>query len=267
MLLIKIGGGKQMNLDFICGDIATLIQRGENVVVVHGANAIRDDLAKRLGIPTKTITSPSGVSSVYTDAAARDVFLMAYAGLQNKTIVATLQKYGVNAIGLSGIDGRLWEAKRKDVVYTVTQGKTKIIKDNLTGKVEKINAPLLRLLMHHQYVPVLCPPAISHDHEIVNTDNDVATALIAEALVIKKMVVLFEAPGMLRDVLDEKSVIPRIAKEDIDQYMHYAKGRMKKKLLGTIEAFKRGIQTIYWGDGRIKNPIQNALDGRGTMIK
>lgn len=267
MILLKIGGGKNINIDFIAEDIARLTKAGQQVVVVHGASATRDEIAQKLGIPTRTITSPSGISSVYTDEQAIDVFLMTYAGLVNKRIVATLQKYGVNAIGLSGIDGRLWEAKRKEAVYAVENGKTKLITDNLTGKVEKVNATLLRLLMDNHYVPIVCPPAISSDNQIVNTDNDFATVAMVQTLGVTKMVVLFEASGMLKDIHDEKSVISKIKKEEIDKYLEYAIGRMKKKLLGTKSAFEKGVQKIYWGDGRIKHPVVHALEGKGTIIE
>lgn len=267
MILIKIGGGKQINYDYISEDIASLIKNGNKVVVIHGASAKRDEIAKDLGIPTKTITSPSGVSSVYTDKKAIDVFLMAYSGLVNKSIVATMQKHGVNAVGLSGIDGRLWEAKRKEIVYAVEKGKTKLIKDNLTGKVERINSKLINLLIDNGFVPVICPPAISFQNEIVNTDNDFAAAVVAGALGIKEMVVLFEAPGMLKDINNEKSLIRKIKKKELNHYMEYAIGRMKKKLLSCQKAFELGVEKIYWGDGGVKHPLQNALKGKGTVIE
>jgi acetylglutamate/LysW-gamma-L-alpha-aminoadipate kinase len=266
MILIKGGGGKDINWEYIGEDIAELIKRGEQAVVMHGASATRDEIAKKLGAPTKTITSPSGVSSVYTDQMAIDVFLMVYCGLINKRIVATLLRYGVNAVGLSGIDGRLWEAKRKTVVYSVENGKTKLVKDNFTGKVDKVNADLIKVLLKHGYVPVICPPAISYENEIVNTDNDLASAVMAGALGIKQMTVLFEAPGMLKDAKDEKSLIRTIDKEKISDFLQFAQGRMKKKLLGVQRAFENGVETIYFGDGRIKNPVLNAIMGKGTII-
>jgi len=84
MILIKVGGGKQINWNFICQDIKTLTKQDEKIILVHGASAVRDKIAQRLDVPTKTIISPSGVSSVYTDAKAIDIFLMVYAGLVNK---------------------------------------------------------------------------------------------------------------------------------------------------------------------------------------
>lgn len=266
MYLLKIGGGKNINLPAVCADVASMISRGEKIVIVHGASATRDEIAIKMGVPTKTITSPSGVSSVYTDAAAMEVFLMAYAGLLNKKIVAALQKQGVNAVGLSGIDGRLWEAKRKEAVYAVEGEKTRLIKDNLTGKVQQVNAELITLLVDHGYVPVICPPALSLERDMVNTDNDFATAVMAEALGIKEMIVLFEAAGMLRDVQDPTSVIPEIKRTELETYLPFAMGRMKKKLLGTQHAFERGIEKMYWGDGRIEHPLESALAGMGTII-
>src|SRR5690348_3351829 len=158
MLLIKIGGGKNLNISAISADIASLIEKGEHVIVVHGASGTRDAIAEKLAMPTRTIISPSGVSSVYTDEKALEVFLMVYAGLMNKKIVTAFQQVGVNAVGLSGIDGRLWEAKRKDVIYAVENGKTRLITDNMTGKVVGINTELLMLLINNGYIPVICPP-------------------------------------------------------------------------------------------------------------
>ena len=198
MYLIKAGGGKTVSWEYIAEDIAEL-SKTQKVVVIHGASTRRDEIAQKLGIPTKTITSPSGISSVYTDSNAIDVFLMVYAGLINKRIVSTLQQHGVNAVGLSGIDGGLWRAKRKQAVYSQENGKTKLITDNLTGRVEEVNGSLLKVLLENKYVPVLCPPAISYENEIVNTDNDWATAMVAGALGIKKIIVLFEEAGLLKN--------------------------------------------------------------------
>ncbi|MEK7097150.1 MAG: [LysW]-aminoadipate kinase [Patescibacteria group bacterium] len=266
MILIKIGGGKQINLDYICQDIKKLVDDGEKIILVHGASVTRDEIAEKIGAPTKTITSPTGITSVYTDKTAIDVFLMAYPGLVNKTIVAQFQSYGINAIGLSGIDGQLWKGKRKTAVYAKDGEKTKLITDNMTGKVTKINTKLINLLLNNKYLPVICPPALSEDNKIINTDNDWAVAVMAGALKIKKMIVLFEAPGLLKSFGDESSLIKKVDKNQLTTYMEFAQGRMKKKLLGAQEAFRQGLKTLYWSDGRIKNPVINALNGKGTII-
>ena len=267
MILIKIGGGKKINLDYICEDIKILIdQQGEKVILVHGASVARDEIAEKMGAPTKTITSPTGISSVYTDKTAIDIFLMTYPGLVNKRIVAKLQSYGVNAIGLSGIDGQLWKGKRKTAVYVKEGAKTKLITDNMTGKVTKINFNLINLLLNNKYLPVICPPALSEENEIINTDNDWACAVMVGALKIQKMISLFEASGLLKKFGDESSLIKNVDKNKLDEYFIYTQGRMKKKLLDAKEAFAQGLKQLYWSDGRIKNPIIKALKGEGTII-
>src|SRR5579872_3412522 len=112
MLLIKIGGGKGVNWEYIAEDLSTILKK-EEVIIIHGANAYRDELSKELRYESKKITSPSGILSTFTDAKAIDIFLMSYAGLVNKKLVAVLQKNNVNAIGLSGVDGKLWQAVHK----------------------------------------------------------------------------------------------------------------------------------------------------------
>jgi acetylglutamate/LysW-gamma-L-alpha-aminoadipate kinase len=265
MLLIKVGGGKQINWDGVCQDILQLSQE-EKTIVVHGASIQRDELSAKLSIPVKTVVSPSGITSVYTDEEALDIFLMAYAGLVNKKIVARMHQHGINAVGLCGVDGRLWQAKAKKDLLVQEGNKVKLLKDNRTGRVEKINTELIRLLLEHDYLPVICPPSLSFEGEIVNTDNDWAVAVMAGALQIRKVVFLFEAPGLLRDQLREDSLIPHIEREKLDEFLEFAQRRMKKKILGAKKAIEGGVEVIYWGDGRKENPVKEALNGKGTVI-
>jgi len=266
MILIKAGGGRNLNWNGIAADIADL-RRSVPVILVHGANAIRNDIAMRLGVPVRTVVSPSGVSSVYTDPEGLEVFLMAYAGVANKRVVACLQRWGVNAVGLCGVDGRLWQAKAKKDLYVMENGKTKLLRDNLTGRVENVNADLIRLLLDHGYVPVLCAPAISNEHEIVNTDNDGAAAIVAAAMGVRIMIYLFEAPGLLEDLERPDSLVPRIPRSAIQDYLPLARGRMQRKLLGAKRALEHGVMEIRFGDGRVERPVLDALAGKGTVIQ
>ena len=265
MKILKVGGGSSINWEYIGEDIAKLLKK-EQLIIVHGAGSIRDKIAAQLNTPSRTIISPSGFSSTYTDKKAIEVFLMVYAGLVNKQIVAKLQSYGVNAVGLSGVDGRLWEGKRKKEILSQEGSKIKVIKDSFTGRVEKINTHLLSLLLEAQYTPVLCPPAISDENEIINTDNDTATAVLAKEMKCREIIMLFEAPGLLANHKDESTLIKHIPEEKIDDFLPYAQGRMKKKLLGAKKAFEYSVTKIYWGDGRILHPISNVLKGNGTII-
>lgn len=265
MLLIKVGGGRTINWEGICRDISRLILT-EKILLVHGASYWRNLIAEKLSIPVKTVVSPSEVSSIYTDEKFMEVFLMAYAGLVNKKVVAMLQRYGVNAVGLSGVDGRLWVAKHKKDILIKEDGKVKLLTGNLTGRVEKVNTELLNLLIERNYLPVICSPAISFEGEILNTENDWAIAIMAESMGIKRMVVLFESPGLLENIEEEKSLIKQIKKHEIDHYFQFAKGRMIKKLMGAKRAIENGVEVIYMGDGRLESPVFSALEGKGTVI-
>jgi acetylglutamate/LysW-gamma-L-alpha-aminoadipate kinase len=221
------------------------------------------------------LTSASGYLSRYTDRETLEIFEMVYSGVANKRIVEKLQKLGVNAIGLSGIDGRIWEGRRKPFVKIVENDKVKLIRDDFTGTVDKVNVRLLNLLLDNGYTPVLTPPAISYESEAINVDNDRAIAVLANEMQAECIVILFEAAGLLKDPDDPSSLIKRIDKAKVSDFMQYAEGRMKKKILGTVEAFgkslgennKTGINKIVYGDARIKQPITSALAGNGTVIE
>ncbi len=265
MILVKVGGGATIDWDAIAEDLAKLTQR-EKIVIVHGASVKRDQIAKRLGSPTKTVTSPSGITSVYTDQQALEIFLMVYSGLSNKQIVANLLKHGLPAVGLSGVDGKLWLAKPKKELLSKEGNKTKLLRNNRTGRVESINLSLMKLLLDAGYIPVISAPAISYENEIVNTDNDWGAAVTAASLKADKLVYLFEAPGLMKDINDQSSLISKIEADMLSDCLPYAKGRMKKKLLAAQKAIELGMKTVFWGDGRIKNPIVSALAGKGTVI-
>jgi acetylglutamate/LysW-gamma-L-alpha-aminoadipate kinase len=263
MILIKIGGGLETNFETISSDIAQL---NEQVIFVHGANGPRDNLADRLGVPTKRIMSPSGVTSVHTDAEAIEVLTMAYAGLINTKWVSHLLKQGVQAVGLTGLDGRLLVGERKKVLISQEGDKKVLIRDTYTGRVHQVNTQLLEILLDSGYMPVITQPATTTDGIMINTDNDLNSAVIASQMKVTEMVFLFEAPGLLKDINDPDSLIKTVSKDELRSVLAYAQGTMKKKVLGALYALEHGVKKIYWGDSRIEQPITSALAGNGTVI-
>ena len=263
MLIVKIGGGMAINKNTIAKDIKSLKQK---VVFVHGGRIQADKLAQKLGHPTQRITSPSGMTSTYTDSQALDILTMTYAGLLNKQWVAAFQSAGINAVGLSGADGRIWQGNRKQHLIAIGNNKQKLISNTFTGKVTRVNVDLINILLKSKYLPVITQPAITRNGELINTDNDRNLAVMAGALKVKTLVVLFEAPGLLKDPSDPSTLISKINKKELKKIMVHAQGTMKKKVLGAIEAFENGVAAIYWGDARIKNPVSSALAGKGTII-
>lgn len=265
MIVVKIGGSRGINMDYVLEDIA---RQTEPIVLVHGASDELNQISTQLGKPPRMVTSPSGFTSRYTDRETLDIFAMVYCGKVNTRVVEKLQQCGVNAVGLSGVDGRLLEGKRKSRVRIVEDGRTRVLRDDYTGKVEQANIALIHLLLEHGYLPVISPPAISYEGEAINVDGDRAAAVLAHALGADRLIILSNTPGFLRDVEDENSLIQSLDRDSIDEAIErFAQGRMKKKLLGAKEALEVGVPSVTLGDGRIPQPVTTALTGVGTVIK
>jgi acetylglutamate/LysW-gamma-L-alpha-aminoadipate kinase len=193
---------------------------------------------------------------------------MVYAGKMNKMLVEKLQKEGVNAIGLAGLDGRILEGPQKEALKIVEDGKKKILRGDLSGTIEKVNIDLLRLLLDNAYTPVLTPPAISYESIAINVDGDRCAAQIAIALRAERLVILSNVPGLLRDPEDPSSLITRVKRDEIDKFIQtYAQGRMKKKLLAAKEALQGGVQQVLLGGARTPAPLTQTLQGAGTKIE
>jgi [amino group carrier protein]-L-2-aminoadipate 6-kinase len=267
MLVVKIGGGSGIQIEPAVADLADLLGAGRRLLLVHGASGETNTLAERLGKPPRFVTSVSGFESRYTDRETLEIFEMAYCGKANKRIVEAFQKRGVNAVGLSGLDGRILEGKRKDAITILEGGKRKILRGDYTGKVERVNAALLTLLLDHGYLPVVCPPASSTEGEAVNVDGDTAAAMLAAALQATEFVMLSNVPGLLRDIADPTSLVARIPARAIQEFMPLAHGRMKRKLMAAGIALGAGTRRVILGSANVERPVRAALAGRGTVIE
>src|SRR5437660_1756312 len=262
-LVVKIGGGAGVATLNIVQEIAHRITDGQHLCVVHGASDLTNELSERLGHPARMITSPGGMVSRYTDSETLRIFAMAVAGQINTELVALLQQQGVNALGLAGVDGRLLLARRKAVVRSVTpDGRTQILHDDYTGQVEQVNGELLKQLLAMGYTPVIAPLALSYEGERLNVDGDRAAAAVASALQADALVIMTNVPGLLANPEDPATLIRAIPAHQLAEYMDYAKGRMRKKLLGAQEALRGGVPRVYIGC----DSLQAVLSGGGTTI-
>lgn len=266
MIVVKVGGGAGIDYDALCADIAGLWAAGRPLVLLHGGSHETNLLAEQLGHPPRFVTSPSGYTSRYTDRTTLEIFMMVYAGKVNKSIVERLQRLGVNAVGLAGLDGRLLEGRRKSAIRIVEDGKQKVLRDDWTGTVEQVNTNLLTTLLGAGYLPVVAPLASSVDGEAINVDGDRAAAAVAAALGAEALLLLSNVPGLLRAFPDESSLIARIGRAEVEDYLPVAQGRMKKKVLGAAEALAAGVGRVILGDARAAQPVSRALAGAGTLI-
>ena len=266
MIVVKVGGGAGIDYNALCVDIAGLWAAGRRLVLLHGGSHETNLLAEQLGHPPRFVTSPSGYTSRYTDRATLEIFMMIYAGKVNTSIVERLQRLGVNAVGLAGLDGRLLEGKRKATIRIVEDGKQKVLRDDWTGTVDHVNSDLLTILLGAGYLPVVAPLASSVEGEAINVDGDRAAAAVAAALGAEALLLLSNVPGLLRAFPDETTLIPHIERAEVEAYLPLAQGRMKKKVLGAAEALAGGVGRVILGDARVAQPVSRALAGAGTVI-
>lgn len=268
MIVVKAGGNGSLDMEAVCADITELVCQGEQVVLVHGGSHETNVISEKLGCPPRFVTSVSGHSSRYTDRETLEIFAMVTAGRINKMLVERLQQLGVNAIGLSGLDGRLLEGRRKFSLRIVENGKRKVLRGDYSGKIERVNVELLRTLLEAGYVPVVAPLALSHQSEALNVDGDRVAAVIGSALKAQAVIILSNVPGLLRDFPDESTLITHIPLGQAEEHLdRYAQGRMKKKLLGAIESLRDGVGQVVIADGRVAQPLHRALAGQGTVIQ
>ncbi len=267
MLIVKIGGGLGTQIDPTVADLTEILRTGRKAILVHGASGETNLLAEKLGKPPRFVTSVSGLESRYTDRETLEIFEMVYCGKGNKALVEAFQKRGVDAVGLSGLDGRIFEGKRKDTITILEAGKRKVLRGDYTGRVERVNAGLVALLLDHGYLPVLCPPAASYEGEAVNVDGDTAAAQLAAAVKAEDFLMLSNVPGLLRNLEDPGSLVTKVPAKAIDDFMPLAHGRMKRKLMAAAIALNAGVGRVILASANVEKPVTSALAGRGTIIQ
>ncbi|TLZ53122.1 MAG: [LysW]-aminoadipate kinase [Methanobacteriota archaeon] len=248
MMIVKVGGADGNDIDNVLIDLAPR----KDFVLVHGGSKEVDSLAAALGRPPKFLTSPSGVVSRYTDAQTMEVFTMALAGKLNTQIVARLQSMGTKALGLTGADGGLLVGRRKEAVRAV---------DN------RVNVELLDVLLKNGYVPVVCPPAMTEQGELINTDADRVAAKIAAALKADTLLLFTNVPGLLREPSDPSTLIKHVPRDQLEYFMNFAYGRMKKKLIAAKDALEAGVGKVVIASSNVEDPVERALSGLGTVIE
>jgi len=263
MVIIKIGGGEQINLQGIVSDLATY--KGA-FIIVHGANHLRDQLALQLGKPIQSVTSLSGYSSVLSDQTLIDLQMMAYAGLRNKRLVELLQQNEIPAIGLTGLDGALIRARRNKGIKVLEDSRKRIIRD-FSGKPLEVNTKLLNTLMNEGYIPVITIPLIDENGVAVNSENDEVVALLQKSLNAEKVISFIEEGGYLADASDPTSVCTEVSMQQLLAWESNATGRIRRKLRSIIQLLNQETKAVILSDGRVAHPLKAALQGNGTVFR
>ena len=258
IVVVKYGGNAMVNEQLKqqeMEDIVLLWLIGVKVVLVHGGGPEISDLMKRLG------KQPQFVDGLrVTDQETVDIVQMVLAGKVNKTLVNLLEMKGGRAIGLSGMDGRLIEAKMKDERL------------GFVGEVTKIHIGPVHDLLDKGYIPVVSTVGCDRQGNAYNINGDTAAAHIAGALNAERLIMMTDIAGILRDKDDPTTLIPEItlsqAKELYDSGV--ISGGMIPKVDCCVTALHAGVKNVVIMDGRVPHSILMELltnEGAGTWIR
>jgi len=257
-IVVKYGGNAMTDETLkqqVMEDIVLLWKVGIRVVLVHGGGPELSELMMRLG------KKPAFVDGLrVTDKETIDLAQMVLAGKINKSLVNMVQSKGGKAIGLSGMDGRLIMAKIRNPKY------------GYVGDVTKINANVIEALLNDGYIPVISTLGCDEEGNTYNINGDTAAGKIASTLQAKKMILLTDIEGVLKDKNDPESLISHLtlseAKELIDQ--NIVSGGMIPKISCCTDAIEEGLNSAVILDGRVSHAILMEIftnEGAGTLIE
>ena len=257
IIVIKYGGNAMINDELkqqVMEDIVLLWHVGVKIVLVHGGGPEINDLMKRLGKKAEFV---DGLR--VTDKETVDIVEMILAGKVNKSLVNLLQMRGGNAIGLSGIDGRLIECKVKDSRL------------GFVGEVTHVNAKPVLDLLEKGYIPVVSTVGCDEKGNAYNINGDTAAACIAGALNTETFILMTVVPGILLDKDDEKTLIPAVTIAETAKLKEEGviAGGMLPKVKCCEDAISHGVKNVIIMDGRVPHSILMELltdEGAGTMV-
>jgi acetylglutamate/LysW-gamma-L-alpha-aminoadipate kinase len=265
MITIKIGGSVVDNLHPTTISDIKKVSESEGIIIVHGGGKEVTKVCEQLGKEPKFVTSPSGIKSRYTDKETAEIFTMVMAGRINKTIVQMLQKNGINAIGLSGVDAKVIQAERKKKLLVVNEkGRKQAIDGGYTGKITNINADFIRTLLDQGLTPVISPIAISEESDFLNVDGDRAAAYVAGKVGADKVLFITNVDGLLMD----GKLVTKLSLAEAKEIRPKIGPGMEKKILASTEALDMGVKEALISNGQKENPISSAISHDNcTVIK
>ena len=265
-LIVKIGGARAVDPAGVIEDVAHVAAAGRDVVVVHGGSTAVDDTLEAMGKEPEYVETPAGVSGRFTDEETMEVFSMVLPGKLNTELVTDLRAAGVNAVGLSGVDGGLVTGPRKSAVRVLENGKKKIRRGDHAGKPESVNGDLLESLLADDYVPTVSPPMLADDDTAANADADRVAALLAAELG-GELVLLTDVAGVYEDPDDPDTLIDAASTPaEFEALEAAAEGFMSRKVHAAKEALTGGAAGVVVSDATLRKPLLAALEGHGTWI-
>lgn len=258
-IVVKYGGNAMINEDLksaVMSDLVLMQLVGINVVLVHGGGPEINAMLDAVG---KESRFENGMR--VTDKETIDIVQMVLAGKVNKSLVQLLENHGGKAIGLCGLDGRLLMAEK--LVSSVDLG--------YVGEIKEVNPAPLQNAMQNGYIPIVATVAGGYDGNVYNINADLAAAQIAAKLGAKKLILMTDIRGLLRDVNDDESLISVVNVSEVPMLKRdgIIKGGMIPKIDCCVEAVRNGVNRAHIIDGRLEHSILLELfsdEGIGTMF-
>lgn len=258
ILVVKYGGNAMINQTLkeqVMEDIVLLHLIGVKVVLVHGGGPEISEMMAKLG------KKPEFVDGLrVTDKETVDIVQMVLAGKINKSLVNYLEMKGGKAMGVSGMDGRLIEAKMKDK------------KLGYVGEITNVNIQCVQDLLQNGYIPVISTVGCDEQGNVYNINGDTAAARIAGALNAERLIMMTDIAGILKDKDDPSTLIPEITISQAQTLFEQGviQGGMIPKVKCCIDAIGHGVKNVIIMDGRIPHSILMEIltdEGAGTMVK
>ena len=270
VFVVKLGGeilSDRRAMENVAAQVALLESLSIRMVVVHGGGPQATELSRRLGVTSEMVAGRR-----VTSPEALEVAKMVYAGSLNVDLCAALRGHGVSPVGLTGLDGGTLVARRRPPVDVKDDsGGTRRVDFGEVGDVESVDPALLRSLIEQQYVPVVASLAADAAGRPLNMNADTVAEALATALSAKKLILLTNAPGLLRDVSDPTTLVPFADPEDLEPMLASGaiSGGMRPKIEACIRAVRNGVRRTHIVDGRVDDALLLEVftgAGSGTMI-
>lgn len=262
IIVVKYGGNAMINEDLkqaVIEDIVLLNLVGIKVVLVHGGGPEISEMLKKIGKESEFV---KGLR--YTDRETMDIVQMILCGKVNKNLVSLFEKAGGRAVGLGGMDGGLFKAIRLVDPDGTEYG--------YVGDVKEVNEKVVLDVLNEGFIPVVSSVAAGMDEETnYNINADTAAEKLAVALKAKKLILLTDVCGLMRDPKDDSTLIPRLKVSEVPALIKEGviSGGMIPKVDCCVEAVRQGVERANIQDGRVPHSILVELlsdDGVGTMF-
>jgi acetylglutamate kinase len=256
-VVIKYGGNAMESpelADLFAQDVVLMRLVGMNPVIVHGGGPQISALMERLG------KKPEFVDGLrVTDAETIDIVRMALVGKVNREVVASVNRHGSLAVGLSGEDGGLISVDQRDARL------------GFVGDVRRVDPTMIQRLLREELIPVIATIGVDDEGQAYNVNADAVASSVAQALRAEKLVYLTDVTGIYRDFGDEGSLVSRTDLAGLEELMAAGKvgEGMIPKVHACIDALRNGVHNVHIVDGRIEHVLLLEFftrEGIGTMV-